>query len=319
MEERKQIFKSNLFWLILILLNFCCSIVISAYVKNTTASILIAQAAILVPVIVYLLFNKQNPLELLRFRKFHLGSAFLVILLTACMYPIIMVINTLSMMFATNFTADTMMDITGYGLPVSLLIMAALPAFVEECTFRGILLGTYDKGKRPVRAIIFSSLAFAMMHMNLNQMCYAFFMGLMMGIVVEITGSIWSSMLMHFCVNGFSTTMSWMFTKLQTQDNGGLTESLDAAAANTPEELLNTALVILPFALIAAGICVLLIKAIASLNGRSEQLHFWTAKEYKEDRAEIQKIRMIDVPYCVSVFLCLMIAVINEILIRIIL
>lgn len=321
MEDRKKILKVNIFWMVLVILNLIGTQILGKTVKNATMSILLAQALILVPVILYLIITQQNPVKLLRLHKFHFGSGFLVILLAFCLYPIIMVINALSMIFSTNLMANTMTDITSYGLPYALLIMSALPACVEEITFRGVMMGTYDEGKRPVRAIVFSSIAFAMMHMNFNQMCYALFMGLIMGIVVEITDSLFASMLVHFTINGTSTAMSWALGYAQKQMGDGaeaeaVAESLNAAAQATPEEMLNTALMVLPVALIAAGICYLLIKGIASLNGRAEQLHFWMSKEYKEDRAEIPKTRIFDVPYAIAMVICIGMSLLVEIVLR---
>ncbi len=312
MEQRKMFMRTNLFWLSVILLYLIVSFVNGLFVSNTTTSILLAQAAILIPIAIYLLLTGQNPLKLLKMKKLNLGSAFLVILLTVCIYPIIMFINAVSMIFSTNFTAATITDISGYGLFTALSIMALLPAFVEECMFRGVMLGTYDEGKRPIRAIVFSALAFAMMHMNINQMCYAFFMGLVFGVVVEITGSIWSSMLMHFCINGFSTLVTWALTEFEDQYGDLMTESV-STAASTPAQMLNSALIILPFALIAAGICVLLVKAIAGMNQKQDCIRFWTSKEYKEDRAEIQKVRIFDLPYAIALFICLLLALMQEI------
>lgn len=315
MEERTNFLKANTFWMCLVILNLLGTMVLGLLVSDATMSILLAQALIIVPVILYLFITKQSPVKLLRLHKFHFGSGILVVLLGLCLFPIIMVINALSMMFATNTMAGTMGEITENGLLYALLILSALPACVEEITFRGVMMGTYDKGRRPIRAIVFSALAFAMMHMNFNQMCYAFFMGLVMGIVVELTDSLYASMLIHFTINGTSTAISWASAKMQ-EELGESAEQLTAAAQATPKQMLDTVLILLPIAIIAAGICYLLIKAIAGLNGRDEQLHFWTSKEYKEDREEIPKTRIFDVPYATAMIICIVMSVFVELVTR---
>lgn len=319
MEERKKVLRANIFWMILVILNLVGTQLLASLVKDATMSVLLAQALIIVPVIVFLLITRQNPIKLLRLHKFHFGSGILVVILAFCLFPIIMTLNALSMMFATNAMVDTMTEITGYGLPYALIILSALPACVEEITFRGVMMGSYDEGKRPIRAIVFSAIAFAVMHMNFNQMCYALFMGLVMGIVVETTDSLFASMLIHFTINGTSTTISFATSKLQSQmgqNVGELTDSMNAAAQATPQDMLNMVLILLPIAIIAAGICWLLIKAIANLNGRSEQLHFWISKEYKEDREEIPKTRIFDVPYGVALTICVIMSVLVELVMR---
>lgn len=318
MEERKKFLKANIFWMILVILNLVGTQLLGLLVKNATTAILLAQMLILVPVVLFLAITRQNPVKLLRLHRFHFGSAILVVLMALCLFPIIMLINALSMLFATNTMAGTMTEITGEGLPFALMILALLPACVEELTFRGVMMGTYDEGKRPVRAIAFSALAFAMMHMNFNQMCYAFFMGLVMGVVVELTDSLFASILVHFTINGTSTALSWVSSRMQEQmgSTGELAESLNEAAQLTQKQMLDMVLILLPVAIIAAGICYLLIKAIASLNGREEQMHFWLSKEYREDRAGIPKIRILDVPYAVAMIICIAMSVLVELVVR---
>lgn len=323
MDERKSNKQVNVFWLILVLLNLFAGQVLGMLVDNAIARILLAQALIIGPVIIYIMVTHQNPVELLRIHKFHVGSAFLVILLGFCLFPVVGFCNALSMVFFTNLMTDNMTEIAGNGLTVSLLIMALLPGVVEEFTFRGVLMGTYDKGKRPVQAILFSALAFAMMHMNFNQMCYAFVLGVIMGTVVELTGSIFSSILIHITINGTSSILTWAMMKagesLGEAGQQELQSQISAATAGTSADYMRTALTIFPIALIALGICWLLIKAIAYLNGTAEQLHFWTSKEYKEDRAQITKLRVFDIPYGIAMGLCLVMCIMVEVAARVLL
>lgn len=322
MEDRKKILGANIFWIILIFVNIGASSMISMVTADTTTIILTSQFSIILVMAVYLLVTRQNPWKQLKFKTFHFGSFFLVILFAVCIIPITSLINAISMLFASNAVAGTLTDITGGGLGSALLIMAALPAFVEECTFRGVMMGSYATGGRPVKAIVFSAIAFGLMHMNFNQMCYAVFMGLVFGAVVEATGSIWSSMTMHFCVNGFSTLVTWAMPKyveymkkiLPPQEAAALAESMEASnEAMTTGALLNMIFTILPVALIAAVLAWLLLKAIAKLNGNEDKWKLWLKKDYKEDREEIPKVRIFDIPYAIAAVLCIIMCVMSEI------
>ncbi len=321
MEDRKKILGANIFWIVLFFTNMAAGVIITRISMSNTASIIASQASILLTVAVYLLVTRQNPLKLMRFKGFHLGSFFLVLLLTICIMPIVSLINAISMMFVQNAVADTLTDITSGGLLPALLLMAVLPAFVEECTFRGVMMGSYSTGGRPVKAIVVSAIVFGLMHMNFNQMCYAIFMGLVFGAVVEATGSIFASMTMHFCINGFSTVVTWGMPKLaeyvrqnlSPEEAAAFGSELDTAAAElTTEALLNTALSILPVALVAAVLAWLLLKTIAKLNGNEDKWKLWTMREYKEDRDAVPKVRILDVPYGIAAGLCLIMCVLNE-------
>lgn len=321
MEDRKKILGANIFWIVLIFMNLGSSLIIGQVTNDSTISIIASQLSIILTMVVYLLVTKQNPLKLLRFKTFHFGSFFLVILLAVCVIPITSMINAISMLFASNAVVGTLTDITGGGLLPALLIMAVLPAFVEECTFRGVIMGSYATGGRPVKAIVFSAIVFGLMHMNFNQMCYAIFMGLVFGAVVEATGSIFSSMTMHFCINGFSTLVTWAMPRLTEylkqmvppEEAAAVADSLEASnEALTTEALLNTIFSILPVALIAAVLAWLLLKAIAKLNGNEDKWKLWLKKDYKEDREAVPKVRIFDIPYGIAAVLCLIMCVLTE-------
>ena len=49
-----------------------------------------------------------------------------------------------------------------------------------------------------------SGLVFGLFHLNINQFCYAFVIGVVFAFLVEATGSIWSSVLAHFAINTYS-------------------------------------------------------------------------------------------------------------------
>ena len=90
-----------------------------------------------------------------------------------------------------------------------LFVMAVMPAFNEEFLCRGILYGAYRQ-RAKTTGIWLSALAFGLFHLNFNQMLYAVYLGIVLALMVEATGSIYTSMLMHFLLNGFNVTMNFM-------------------------------------------------------------------------------------------------------------
>ncbi len=83
-----------------------------------------------------------------------------------------------------------------------ILAYAALPAVCEEFLFRGILCHEYE-GKGVFRAIILSSLFFALLHFNLQNLLVYLFCGCILALVLYATRSLWGAVLAHFLYNLF--------------------------------------------------------------------------------------------------------------------
>lgn len=85
----------------------------------------------------------------------------------------------------------------------SLVNIALIPALVEEFAFRGMILGSLKKfGNMP--AILISSLIFALYHGNFVQIPFAFMVGIALGMIFVITGSVWPSIIVHFLNNDYA-------------------------------------------------------------------------------------------------------------------
>lgn len=102
-------------------------------------------------------------------------------------------------------------DFTPPGQPLTvalyiLLFCVAAPV-CEEFIFRGVLLQSLRRFGNGF-AVLTSALLFAMMHGNIGQIPLAFLLGLALGFAVLYFESIWATVLMHACVNLFSTLVS---------------------------------------------------------------------------------------------------------------
>lgn len=81
--------------------------------------------------------------------------------------------------------------------------IALVPAIFEELLFRKVILN-YSKIYGNMFAILFSSLLFAIYHMNLNQAIFAFLIGLLFGVIAVKTNSIKLTMILHFINNSYA-------------------------------------------------------------------------------------------------------------------
>ena len=90
---------------------------------------------------------------------------------------------------------------------LSLLIMAVLPAFGEELLLRGNVF--HGLSTRSVWfGILMSALFFSLMHVNPAQTVHQFGIGIVLALVLVLTGSLWTSVLVHFFNNFISLTLT---------------------------------------------------------------------------------------------------------------
>lgn len=95
---------------------------------------------------------------------------------------------------------------TSSGWHIPLLVMLGgviLPALIEEFALRGIALGALKKFGNTF-AIITTAVLFGLMHGNIEQIPFAFVLGLYLGFAVIRTGTMWTAVVIHLINNGFA-------------------------------------------------------------------------------------------------------------------
>jgi CAAX amino terminal protease family. len=83
-------------------------------------------------------------------------------------------------------------------------IIVLLPIF-EEIFFRGIIFNELRTRINVIAALIIQALIFALFHGNIIQGIYTFILGLVLGIALLWTESIWSNIIIHISYNFFGT------------------------------------------------------------------------------------------------------------------
>lgn len=332
MEKKKQVIGAGILFLVLVVIHIGIGFVDFGDIP-IWASLLLSQGLIIVPVMIYFIITKQNVFQTIRFRKMNIWSFLLVIPLTGCIYPLLICVNAFSMAFSTNVIAGTMMGLTDETpYIISLSLMALLPAVVEETTFRGVLLNSFHRDSNPWPGILFSAICFAAMHMNFNQIAYALVLGICMGIILEASGSIMSTMLIHFIFNGTSTTMLYLMPKIMQWGTNTLEQSgemsadeieqlMDASAAAgtyTTGQMLLVAGMLLPFAIIGVCLAALLLYAIAKLNKRELILKGMFKRKTPEQKIAMKadRVKIMTIFLWIALGLCLAYAILTEVLIH---
>lgn len=89
-----------------------------------------------------------------------------------------------------------------------LLVIAVVPAFVEEMLFRGMLLGSLRSSGKRYLGLFITAAAFALFHFLVYRMAITFVMGLFLAYLCWQSRSIWPGVLAHFMNNAFSVIRS---------------------------------------------------------------------------------------------------------------
>ncbi|WP_346698998.1 type II CAAX endopeptidase family protein [Catenibacillus scindens] len=322
---------STAHWLLvsIVVLQFVISLGLAAAIRFLPVTIpvwavlLISQVSLILPLTLYCAITRSNPLTLIRFKKTKPVNVIMALLVMTLSYPVIILLNFISMLFVDNAMASVLPSALNLGLIPAVILMALLPAIIEESVFRGSLYNTYSL-RRPLAGVFFSAFLFGLMHMNFNQMPYAFFLGIIMALMLEATDSIITTMIMHFSLNGFTTVLSFFTAQsgvstqaganfketlletyretLAAQDFSGLSpEEIDAMAENMLPMALGIVIGILAVIAIAALAAVLaLIYATFRINGRRPG-EVLLAKHVENDyvqgfHGKMRKNAMLDLP-----------------------
>ena len=105
---------------------------------------------------------------------------------------------------------------TPESLLYNILVIAVLPALLEEMVFRGYLL----RAMRPYGdwfAVGFSALCFGLMHANIAQIPFAVIVGVALGWLYVMTDNIWLPVAVHFCNNAMSVLLDYLSTGMSQQ------------------------------------------------------------------------------------------------------
>ncbi len=245
------------------------------------------------PYIISCIINRISITKILRFRRFSLIDLVLSIFGIAMFYPLIGLINYVTV---NIFDMDT---VTNYLTNISLvadkhivfIAIAICPAIFEELQFRGFIYGMTKKGGYFISSL-FSALLFGLLHMNINQIGYTFFLGILLSFLVEATGSLWIPIIIHFIFNTIAIYQLDLIIDINAFDisNSQLHDNID-----TKFFLIIFTVVVLAFIFIG----ILIFRYIAKRNGREDLL-----KNYFKINFNIAK-RYINIYSIIAIAICL--------------
>ena len=112
---------------------------------------------------------------------------------------------------AAQATTEKMLNVDTFGgLLLNLLIIALIPAVGEELTFRGVLQQGLTRKMNPHVAIILSAAIFSFIHFQFYGFLPRMFLGILLGYMFYVSGSVWTSITMHFVNNGTAVVLYYL-------------------------------------------------------------------------------------------------------------
>ncbi len=304
--------KTNWMFLVIVLfhvgLSFLVSFVPAVYeiMQNMAVNIVVSEITIWLPAVLFLAVGEPRSAVCCGLKKVHISTALMTVLFILLLEPLITVVNALSMLVTDNTVAGISDQIIQLPLLGMLLGIAVYGPFAEELVFRGVIHRSYRQRGNRLKALLLSSLLFGLMHMNLNQACYAFVIGIALALLVEATGSILPAFIAHFCVNGLSVVLMYIVDGLSA---GAMEKILEAAESSISGEELLAVICVYPFiATCSTPLAGCALAWIAGREGRGEEMReLWRSRRIKGDR-------LMSVPLALGMLICLAVIVLQLIL-----
>ena len=165
------------------------------------AESIIIYLLLIAPVIVYAVKKGDCTAEAFGFKKIKVSTFFFTILLAIVCSPMYMFANVLSQLIVPNILVQNFDNIMGDSAGTSFIALAVLAPIFEETICRGFFTNRLKKVAPFGVAAVISALMFGVLHLNINQFCYAFVLGIIFAYANKASGSTFTSIIMHFVIN----------------------------------------------------------------------------------------------------------------------
>ncbi|MGL5352882.1 MAG: CPBP family intramembrane glutamic endopeptidase [Clostridium sp.] len=302
----KKVFKANLYFLIIILLEIFLPFVLQPIYNiiglGDIRVLLVLNHAIifLIPAIIYVLVNKASVKETFKLNKIYLKDLLLIVVLGFVCQPIMTFFSLITSFFFKNEIGAFMTEIVSTPYVLLLMLVAVLPAITEEVTIRGVILSGYDN-KNKYKAALITGLFFGMLHLDPQQFLYATVLGFILALVVRATKSIFAAAIIHFLINGTSITLQKVLSLIPGNDEL-MKEATEVSLQTLPINEKLTMFIVYGVIAIIFGVFVFLI---------IRKLEQWNIRRgiIEESNNEISSERVINWPFigCIIIYLIFMI------------
>ncbi len=224
-----------------------------------------SELCLLIPALFFLLQGRAQLAGQLHIKPVKPVTVLLILVYHMCCYPLIIAMNAFTMAVTDNAAMELTSQFDGESFLAIWIFAGIIGPIVEEFVFRGVLLSGLRTTGRILTPIILSGFLFGLIHMNLNQFSYAVCMGIFWGLLVEATGSIFSSMICHVTTNSVSVLLSFLLEDT-FEDLDGM---LAATGAESAAAYVSTGIMFLFISIFTTIGALLLLRVIALTEGRT--------------------------------------------------
>lgn len=317
----KQVKSLNILYLISVILiiasSLLWSLLDSQHIEiSLIANLIVAQGTIVAPGLIFiLLFSGKYGMKI-PFNSIKVLNVFLIIIYTELWMPLVTSVNVFSQLFTSNAVIEVTDQMTSLPLVVMVLIAGIIAPFCEELVFRGIFFfGLKNATGRIIGSALTSALFFGLMHLNLNQLCYAFVIGIVFAVTDEILGSIWPSVIMHCVINSQNVLMVYVSDKITKMQGMSLNDAYSQVYAN--EVMMKTmtlimGIVFLAIAIITTLFAILLLYAMCGIQKREEAFK----SVFSIKKREIEKNHLFTIPGYIAIAFCVFVIFLLEPLLK---
>ena len=297
--------KVNLAFLISIILYIGCSFGLSYLAPRLSENLVVAngivELVVVLPGLLFVIFAKEDLPCFLGFHKIRISTLLLIIPFTMLTMPFVTLLNLLTQFFTENAAASMVESYKIAEMPflLVLFVIGIFAPFCEELACRGVFYRGYRKSGTAFGAMLLSALLFGIMHMNMNQAVYAFAIGILAVLLVEATGSLWSSVVYHGLINSSQVVIMYLTLKIDPDTYS------EAAQLVTTNMLVYSVAVYLVIAALTLPVAWALLVWMGEREGRSGVLaSVWRDRKRSGVLNENKKDKLITIPLVIALILC---------------
>ena len=188
----------------------------SALLDNIFIQIIMVMLAQIGFLIVYFTYNRNIDFKRASKINFKLGwrNTLICVLIGLIgvfgLNPLISCVDTFLDFIGYNLSTSLPLPLDNFGwLILNIILLAGVPAILEELIFRGVILNGYKK-LGAVPAMVITSLLFALIHGSVQQFVFPLLFGLILSFAALKTGSVLAPIIIHFVNNALVVILNYV-------------------------------------------------------------------------------------------------------------
>lgn len=226
--------------LFVVLSGFMPMIKIDYYIKAFAGEIVL----VMIPPLLFLAILKLDFKKTLRLNKISILNLLIIFGIMVFSIPAVGTLNLASMSIIKLIFSKT--DLPAIQIPDAVTLLKGLvvigmsAALCEEILFRGVIQKSFEK-MGAMKSIILTSVLFGLMHHDFQKFLGTTLLGIIMGIIVYRTNSIFGGMFAHFTNNSLAVFVAFIASKLtKLTQNTNLGQSNEITNSNDSLNMLAT-------------------------------------------------------------------------------